>query len=166
MSKFTVSGSTIPVDTVELIDNSIEELEDDIVSYTNKGNEVSIDSPVNFVGLFDCSAEPSSIVAEDKARNEATAIKIWGSEVIKHIIEEHMQICPNKVEYSSIPPEITIVGSPEISRDKEIWICDMGASNHSTISKGTSKKEKNQSQTSTSRILFVIVWDINLSELL
>ena len=35
-SEFTVSGSTITVDTAELTDISIEELEDDIVSYTNK----------------------------------------------------------------------------------------------------------------------------------
>ena len=75
LSKFTVTESTISVDTAELTDISIEELEDDIVSYTNKGNEVSIDSPFNFVDLFDCYVEPSSIVAEEKARNEAAAIK-------------------------------------------------------------------------------------------
>ena len=33
-------------------------------SYTNEGNEVNIDSPVNFVGFFNCSEEPSSILAE------------------------------------------------------------------------------------------------------
>ena len=38
LSKFMVSGSTISVDSAELTaEIFIEELEDDIVSYTNKG---------------------------------------------------------------------------------------------------------------------------------
>ena len=76
MSNFTVSESIITVDTAELLtDISIEELEDDSVSYTNKGNEVDIDLPVDFVGLLDCYPAQSSIVAEEKAKNEAAAIK-------------------------------------------------------------------------------------------
>ena len=42
---------------------------------------------------------------------------------------------PDKVELSSVPPEIAIAGSLEIIKDPEIWICDTGASNHSTFSK-------------------------------
>ena len=57
------------------------------MSYTNDGKEVSIDSPVNFVGLFDCSAEPLNIVAEEKARNEAAAIKNWGSKFSQHFAD-------------------------------------------------------------------------------
>ena len=63
-SKFTVTGSTVTIDKAELTDISIEEMDDDIMSYTNEGNEVSNNSPVNCVGLSDCSAELSSIVAE------------------------------------------------------------------------------------------------------
>ena len=94
----------------ELTDISIGELEDDIVSYTNEGNEVSIDSPVNFVGLLDCYPEPSSIVAEEKARNEATVIKNCGSEFSQHFADLQLQISPNEVKLLSIPPEITMFG--------------------------------------------------------
>ena len=111
LSEFTVTGSTITVDTAELTDISIEELEDDIVSYTNKGNEVSIDSPVNFVGLCNCSAEPLSVVAEEKVRNEAAAIKHCGGEFSQHFADLQLQISPNEVKFLSVPPEITIVGS-------------------------------------------------------
>ena len=64
LSKYTVSGSTITANTAELTDISIKELDDDIVSYTNNGNEVDIDSPVEYVGLFYCYLEPPSIVAD------------------------------------------------------------------------------------------------------
>jgi hypothetical protein len=53
LSEFTVSGSTITVDTAELTDITVEELEYYIVSNTNKRNEVDIGSPVDFVGLLD-----------------------------------------------------------------------------------------------------------------
>ena len=134
-SKFTVTGSTITADTAEPTDISIEELEDDIVSYTNKGNEVSIDSPVNFVWRFNCSTEPSSIVAEEMARNEVAAIKNWGSEFSQHFADFQLQISPNAVELSSVPPEIVIAGSLGILKDPEIRICDTGTSNHLTFSK-------------------------------
>ena len=90
-----VSGSTITVDTAELTDIFIEEFEDDIVSYTNDDNAVDIDSPVNFVGLLDCYPEQSSIVAEEKARNEAAAIKNWESKFSQHFADLQLLDSPN-----------------------------------------------------------------------
>ena len=94
----------LTVNTAELTDISIKELEDDIVSYTNKGNEVIIDSPVNFVGLFDCSTEPSSIVAEDKARNEAVSINNWGSKLRQIFCDVQLLISPQKSRYATRAP--------------------------------------------------------------
>ena len=133
MSEFTVTRSTIIINAIKLTDISIEDLEDDIVSYMNKGNEVSIDSPVNFVGLFYCSVEPSSIVAEEKARNEAAVIENWESEFSQHLYDVQLLISLNEVELSSVPLEIAIVSSLEIIKDPEIWICNTGASNHSAF---------------------------------
>ena len=72
LSKFTVSSTTITTDTPELTATfciSTEELEEDIMNYTNEGNEVVIDSPDDYSGLVDyyCCPEPLSIVAEGKA---------------------------------------------------------------------------------------------------
>ena len=110
LSKFTVSGSTTAVDTAELTDISIEELEDDVVSYTNQGNEVDIDSPNKFVGLSDCYLEPSSIVAEEKAENEAAAIKNWKSKFSQDFSDLQSLDSPNEVVFFSVPPVIAIVG--------------------------------------------------------
>ena len=60
-----------------------------------------------------------------------------------------LQIPPKEVELSSVPPEIVIAGSLEILKDPKIWICDTGASNHSTISKvgcSVERPSKTQSQ--------------------
>ena len=84
LSKYTVSGSTITANTAELTDISIKELDDDIMSYAHKGNEDNIDSPVEYVGLLNCYSEPSSIVAEEKAKNKATAIKNWRSKLSQY----------------------------------------------------------------------------------
>ena len=84
LSKFAVSGVTITVDTVEVTDISIKELDDDIMSYADKGNEDNIDSPVEYVGLLNCYPEPLSIVAEEKAKNKATAIKNWRSKLSQY----------------------------------------------------------------------------------
>ena len=81
LSKRTVSGSTIIVATAQLTDISINELKDDITSYTIAGNEVNIDLSVDFVGLLDFHLEQLNIIAEEKAKNEATAIKHLGEEV-------------------------------------------------------------------------------------
>ena len=76
MSKFTVSESNITVNTPELTEVcSIKDLGDDIMTYTNEGNECIIDSPVDYVGIFDCCFELLSIVAEEKAKLEAAAIE-------------------------------------------------------------------------------------------
>ena len=48
---------------------------------------------------------------------------------------------------SSVPPEIVIAGSLEILKDPEIWICDTGASKHSTFSKvGCSGEHQSETQ--------------------
>ena len=44
-------------------------------------------------------------------------------------------LSPNEVKLSNVPPEIAIVGSLEILKDPEIWICNTGASYHSNFSK-------------------------------
>ena len=44
-----------------------------------------------------------------------------------------MQNSPDELILSSICPEIVIAGSLEVLKDPEIWICDMGASNHLTF---------------------------------
>ena len=79
LSEFTVSGSITTVNATELTDISIKELEVGIVSYKNEEHEVNIDSPVDFVRLLDCYPEQSSILAGEKLKNEAAAIKDWGS---------------------------------------------------------------------------------------
>ena len=51
------------------------------------------------------------------------------------------------MELASIPPEIAIAGSLEILSDPEMWICDTGASNHSTFSKlGNSAERPSDTQ--------------------
>ena len=56
-------------------------------------------------------------------------------------------ITPDEVELSSVPPEIAIVGSIDILSDPEMWICDTGASNHSTFSKlGNSAERPSDTQ--------------------
>ena len=119
------------------------------MSYRNEGNEVRIDSHVKFVGLLDCSLEPSSIVTKKKATNEAAAIKNWASEFSQYFAALQLKISPNKVELSSVPPETAIVGSIEILKDQEISICDTGTSNRLTFSKvgcSTERPSKTQSQ--------------------
>ena len=43
-----------------------------------------------------------------------------GGVSLASIIEEQLQISPNEVELSSVPPEIAITGSLEIFKDPEI----------------------------------------------
>ena len=58
LSKFTVSGTNITAKTEDLTDLSgisdTEELENDIMSYTNKGDKVDSDAPDDYFGIIDC----------------------------------------------------------------------------------------------------------------
>ena len=86
--EFIVTGSTITVNTAELTDISIEELEDDIVSYTNEGNEVRNGSPDDtYDGLFTYFEKQSRMAVQEKKSNEAAEINIWGSEIYQEICD-------------------------------------------------------------------------------
>ena len=74
-------------------------------------------------------------MAEEKTRNEAAAINIWGSKFSQHFADLQSLNSPNEVGLASVPPETTIAGNLEIIKDLEFRICDTGASNHSTFSK-------------------------------
>ena len=56
-------------------------------------------------------------MAEEKARNDAAAINNLGSEFSQHFVDLQLQVSPNEVELSSVPPEIAIAGSLEIPKD-------------------------------------------------
>ena len=49
-------------------------------------------------------------MAKDKAKNEANAIKHWGSEFSHHFSDLQSLDSPNEVVFFSVPPVIAIVG--------------------------------------------------------
>ena len=73
MNKFTGSGSTITASTEDISVLSslceFKELKDDIMSHTNKGNEVDIDANIDQFGITRDIPIQLSIVAE-KCRYE------------------------------------------------------------------------------------------------
>ena len=90
---------------------STEDLEDNIVSYINKGNNVFIESPGNSLGLINYYPKLSSIEAEEEANVEATAINIWESEFKSQLVEFQQHESPSEIFCSSVPPNILVVGS-------------------------------------------------------
>ena len=132
LSEFTLTGSVTTATTAELSSVKSEYLEDEIVSYQNE-DESECNSLVILVGTEEY-VETSCYVAEKKAQEAADEANIWMAG-IRQMFEQQPDEPPREIFLSNVNQQIAVAGSLEILKDPEIWICDTGASNHSTFSK-------------------------------